>query len=280
MPSEIGLLTGLKEIVGNKLNLSGTLPTEIGLLTGLYVLNMNVNNFHGHFPTQLGELTELRNFHLFRNSFSGSLPTELGQMTQIECIFTLSETNLTGPIPSELVSPLQSMSSVLHSLGPAKNQIQLSLQGLLTAAHTVDLSKNYLTGTVPVELGNLYGLTSLQLHQNQLSGPIPSELGLLDSNPELVELPELNIVYYTAERNISKIGLWGNALTGTVPLTLSSLSSLQLLEIYNNTGITGSIPSTFCDIETWSDKGGIQVDCEYINCTCPSTNVTTTCLCL
>ncbi len=41
------------------------------------------------------------------------------------------------------------------------------------------LSSNQLSGTLPVELGNLTGLQTLYLDSNQLSGPIPSQLGNL-----------------------------------------------------------------------------------------------------
>lgn len=105
---------------------------------------------------------------------------------------------------------------------------------------------------------------------NLFSGPIPSELGALDSNTEPVEMDRPDD---DGSRNISKIFLWGNALTGTVPPSLGLLTGLQLLEIYDNTGLTGGIPTSLCGLETWPEEGGIKVDCEFVNCSCDA------CLC-
>ena len=48
-----------------------------------------------------------------------------------------------------------------------------------------------MTGTIPVELGNLTSLTILELHDNELTGPIPPELGGLTSLQVLVFRTEL-----------------------------------------------------------------------------------------
>ena len=45
----------------------------------------------------------------------------------------------------------------------------------------LDLYSNQLTGTIPVELGNLSNLQYLQLYSNQLTGTIPVELGNLSN---------------------------------------------------------------------------------------------------
>ena len=139
-----------------------------------------------------------------------------------------------------------------------------TLQGLLSIMHTLDLSSNRLTGTLPTEFGNLQGSTVLSLFSNLLSGPIPSELGELDSR----ELP-LETFTKWGERNISTISLSGNEFTGAVPSTLGSLGLLKRLELYNNSGLTGEIPTSLCGLQSWPEAGGgIQVDCEFVNCTC------------
>lgn len=143
------------------------------------------------------------------------------------------------------------------------------IQGLLRFANNVDFSGNDFTGTLPTELGNLRSAAILDLSGNRLSGLIPSQLGLLDSFTDIfspVEKPDA--------RNISEIKLWGNILTGPVPSSLGSLSMLTLLELYNNTGLTGDIPTSLCDLETWPAAGGIKVDCDFVDCMCNAT-----CLC-
>ena len=45
----------------------------------------------------------------------------------------------------------------------------------------LDVSRNYLDGPIPLELGNLTGLKQLDLSSNRLSGSIPHELGNLSA---------------------------------------------------------------------------------------------------
>ena len=80
----------------------------------------------------------------------------------------------------------------------------------------------YLTGTIPPELGNLSELRYLVLIGNRLRDSIPPELSRLQ-----------NLVY---------LSLAHNRLTGEVPSELSSLGSLRKLELSQNR-LGGSIPS-------------------------------------
>ncbi len=80
---------------------------------------------------------------------------------------------------------------------------------------------NYLTGTLPAELGNLQGLQVLELCSNSLSGEIPRELG---------NLSQLQYLY-----------LWGNSLSGEIPRELGNLSQLQELNLWRNS-LSGEIP--------------------------------------
>ena len=47
---------------------------------------------------------------------------------------------------------------------------------------TLDLSGNYLTGSIPPEIGNMTNLTSLYLDDNQLTGEIPESICDLNIN--------------------------------------------------------------------------------------------------
>ena len=135
---------------------------------------------------------------------------------------------------------------------------------------TLSLGNQHFTGTLPTELGNLYGVLSLTLSGNKLSGPIPSELGLLDSNTEIIDLIRKENSY----RNVTRIALNDNDLTGTVPASLGMLGMLKTLLIYNNTGLTGTIPAAVCNLSSWPEAGGINLDCQNVNCTCGA------CLCV
>ena len=117
----------------------------------------------------------------------------------------------------------------------------------------------------------MHGVAVLSLYGNQLSGPIPSELGLLDSNTKPLELIRGKD---NGIRNVTKILLHDNDLTGTVPLSLGMLGMLQVLEVYNNSRLSGTIPTSLCELGSWPEEGGIKVDCELVNCTCGACSCT------
>ena len=152
------------------------------------------------------------------NELTGPIPPELGSLASLESLW-LHGNELSGPIPPEL-SNLS------------------ALEGLL-------LANNELTGPIPPELGSLASLESLWLHGNELSGPIPPELSnlsaleglLLDNNnltgpipPELGSLASLESLW-----------LVGNELSGLIPPELGNLSSLTQLYLHNNS-LSGPIP--------------------------------------
>ncbi len=85
----------------------------------------------------------------------------------------------------------------------------------------LSISRNELTGPIPPELGRLTELTTLYLNENQLSGPIPAELG------DLADLTWLS--------------LHTNQLSGSIPIELGNLTSLTDLRISINE-LTGPIP--------------------------------------
>nr|XP_007149536.1 hypothetical protein PHAVU_005G078400g [Phaseolus vulgaris]ESW21530.1 hypothetical protein PHAVU_005G078400g [Phaseolus vulgaris] len=85
----------------------------------------------------------------------------------------------------------------------------------------ISLLGNRLTGPIPSELGNLTNLTRLILEFNQLSGNLPSELG--------------NLVH------IEKLHLSSNNFTGQLPANLSSLTAMKQFRISDNQ-LSGNIP--------------------------------------
>ena len=101
--------------------------------------------------------------------------------------------------------------------------------GNLNGLTLLDLSNNQLTGTIPRALGNLPNLRFLYLQSNRLTGDIPAELGNLSS---------LEVLY-----------LWSNQLAGTIPPQLSRANSLEELSFSDNR-IVGSLPSELGSLTT------------------------------
>jgi Leucine-rich repeat (LRR) protein len=74
----------------------------------------------------------------------------------------------------------------------------------------IDLSSNYLSGEIPLELANLQGLRFLIFSRNHLSGSIPKDIG----NLKIMESLDLS---------------W----SGSIPLSISKLMSLNSLNLSN-----------------------------------------------
>ncbi len=94
-------------------------------------------------------------------------------------------------------------------------------QGYWQALESLDVSWNLLTGDLPDALGHLRHLQSLRLHGNGFSGPLPPIWGQL--------------------ANLTELGLAHNQLTGTLPPEWGQLQQLRELELQRNQ-LTGSLP--------------------------------------
>ena len=88
----------------------------------------------------------------------------------------------------------------------------------------LSVSRNELTGTIPLELANLGAIQILSVSRNNLTGAIPSVLG---------DLATLEGLY-----------LYDNELTGEIPLSLANLSELEALWIHENQ-LSGPLPEEF-----------------------------------
>ncbi|GJV05684.1 probable LRR receptor-like serine/threonine-protein kinase [Tanacetum coccineum] len=141
--------------------------------------------------------------------YSGWQPTSDSQLNGL---------NLTGVIPEEFAN--------------------------LTSLREIDLSRNYLNGTIPARLGQLR-LTILNILGNRISGPIPEEIGDISTLEELVvednllggQLP-LNIGRLTRLRRFLASA---NNFTGTIPASYGHLANLTDFRI-DGSNLSGRIP--------------------------------------
>ncbi|XP_035542842.1 probable leucine-rich repeat receptor-like serine/threonine-protein kinase At3g14840 isoform X2 [Juglans regia] len=135
---------------------------------------------------------------------------------------------------------------------------------------TIDLTQNYLTGTIPSEwtslklnilstsvnklsgripsyLGKITTLRHLSIENNWFSGTVPPEIGKLVNLEKLIlnanfltgELP-VDLTYLT---NLTELRISSNNFTGRIPDFFNSWKKLQKLEIQAS-GLTGPIPQS------------------------------------
>ena len=177
--------------------LSGEIPAALGNLSNLRNLRFEDNQLSGEIPAALGNLTNLRELDLCGNRLSGEIPAMLGNLSNLQ-IVNLYDNQVSGEIPAAL--------------------------GNLSNLRILELWSNRLSGEIPAMLGNLANLETLNLYDNRLSGEIPAALGNLT--------------------NLRNLELWVNRLSGEVPAALGNLTSLEDLLLLGNPLLSGPLPLT------------------------------------
>ncbi|KAL6329856.1 hypothetical protein AAG906_037956 [Vitis piasezkii] len=113
------------------------------------------------------------------------------------------------------------------------------------------IGNNNLSGSIPLELGNLSELEILDLASNNLRGPIPKQLGNfwklsylnLSKNRFVDSIPdEIGKLHHLESLDLSQ-----NMLIGEIPPLLGELQYLETLNLSHNE-LSGTIPHTFDDL--------------------------------
>eukprot|EP01041_Mallomonas_annulata_P013949 gene13949-29688_t len=160
LPSELLLLSNLRELTVGDLGLTGPVPEISGVnMPNLVSLSLSYNGFTGVIPTTLFSLTKLTALYLGNNQLTLDIPTGFAQMSSLQLMY-VQNNNFTYWID-----------------GPSLGQM-MRLKEL-------DLSNNTFTNAIPTELGKLTNLLLLDLSLNKFSTSIPSELGNLKLLTEL-----------------------------------------------------------------------------------------------
>ena len=150
---------------------------------------------------------------------SGQISSSLGNLTFLNYL-DLSDNNFFGPLP--LLSGLQQLQYLFLN----NNNLSANIPDALTNCSNLidlDISSNSLVGSISPKFGLLSNLVSVSLADNQLNGSIPSELGQLRNNLEYLILG-------------------GNRISGEIPASIFSLSSLTSLSLDNNMLDKASLP--------------------------------------
>lgn len=232
----------------------GVQTDPIGRVSGL---DLSGNGLSGYVPEVLGQLASLTSLRIGDNALSGRLPLSLSGVPLEE--FDYGGTSLCfaddagfrgwlNGIPRHSGTGVQcpplterEILEWLYRNTDGENWGENA--GWLTDAplaqwHGVEtdaagrvvglrLPNNGLTGSLPVELGELSQLRQLDLVANGLSGSIPPELGGLD--------------------RLEWLALASNQLSGSIPSELGKLSELRYLSLRQNQ-LSGSIPPALGDL--------------------------------
>ncbi|KAK1584392.1 hypothetical protein Q3G72_032603 [Acer saccharum] len=269
----LGNLRNLKQLSIAHNQFSGEIPPELGQACGtLQELDFSSNKLTGQLPKTFTSCSYLHSLNLGNNKLSGDfLSTVVSQLSSLVYLY-VPFNNITGPVPLSLtkctkLGVLDISSNALTGNVPSGF---CSSPNNLSALEKIVLANNYLSGTVPSELGNCKNLRTVDLSFNNFNGEIPSAIWDLPKLSDLViwannltgEIPEgicvnrgnletliLNNNQLTGNipksiascTNLIWVSLSGNKLTGEIPADIGKLVSLAVLQLGNNS-LTGDIP--------------------------------------
>lgn len=84
LPTEVGLLSNLRDLGLGWNEISGTLPSEVGLLANkLQTFEVPFTSIHSELPSELGLLTELTNTRFHHTPLTGPIPSEIGNLSKL-----------------------------------------------------------------------------------------------------------------------------------------------------------------------------------------------------
>ncbi|KAK8646190.1 hypothetical protein V6N13_119984 [Hibiscus sabdariffa] len=232
LPSGIGNLKQLINLILVGCGFFGPIPDTIGSLPLLRVLSLNSNGFTGSIPRSIGNLSNLYWLDLADNQLGGEIPVSDGPATPgLDLLintkhFHFGQNQISGPIPSKLFSSEMNLIHALFDSNRLSGALPSTL-GLVTTLEVVRFDNNSLNGSLPMNLNNLTSLHDLYLSNNELTGPLPNFTGM----------STLNTLY-----------LSNNSFNSTdVPSWFPTLSSLTTL-VMEDTQLTGQIPASFFNL--------------------------------
>ncbi|KAJ0236937.1 Leucine-rich repeat receptor protein kinase HPCA1 [Hirschfeldia incana] len=229
LPSNIGELKKLKNLILVGCRFTGQIPESIGDLEQLIYLSLNLNQFSGTIPPSIGRLSNLYWFDIADNQIEGTLPVSNGTSSPgLDMLletkhFHFGKNKLSGVIPKTLFSSKMTLIHVLFDGNNLTGEIPDTLS-LVKTLTVLRLDRNKLTGNIPTSLNNLTNLQELYLANNEFTGSLPN-------------LTSLNSLYTLDVSN--------NTLEPSpVPSWISSLPSLATLRM-EGIDLNGSIPNSF-----------------------------------
>ncbi|XWS69626.1 hypothetical protein CRYUN_Cryun04dG0194800 [Craigia yunnanensis] len=253
LPLEIWGLENLEELDLEGNSFTGKLPNEFVGLRNLRVLNLGFNELEGQIPGSLSKCVDLEVLSLAGNKLKGSLPAYFGSFYKLKGLY-LSNNQLNGLIIDDFGGNCR----YLEHLDLSGNFLVGSIPGSLghcRQLRTLLLFSNMLNGVIPNELGQLQNLEILDVSRNNLSGLIPTELGNCVQLSFLV-LSNLFDPLLTGQSSSEELSFRlplattdeCNRFQGSLPMGITTLPKLKILWV-PRANLEGKLPRNWSACE-------------------------------
>ncbi|KAH9651590.1 hypothetical protein KPL70_026806 [Citrus sinensis] len=262
IPDGVQNLTSLRHIYLSNNHFNSSVPKWFRRLSLLEQVSLNSNTLEGKVSGALGNLTSINRLYLSNNRLEGKIPRSLGRLCNLKSI-SLSGVNLSQEM-SEIFDIFSGCVSdgleilVLRNcriFGPLTDKL-----GQFRNLDTLDLSDNFISGHVPLSLGELSTLRVVDLSLNRLNGTL-SQIHFSNLTRLLDFKASGNSLTFNVSHDwfppfqLEVLGLRSCDLGYQFPPWLHSQKHLTYLDI-SNTRIVDTIP-------TWVWKNLSQIN--YLN---------------
>ncbi|KAK7407068.1 hypothetical protein VNO78_08709 [Psophocarpus tetragonolobus] len=273
IPQEICYLKSLKTIAMGVNKLTGTFPSCLYNMSSIAIISATENQFNGTLPPNMFHtLPNLKVLYIGGNQISGPIPHSIAN-TSILLALQISYNHFTGQVPSlgklkdlytlslsknnlgynstndlEFLKSLANCSKLQHlaiSYNNFGGYLPNSLGNLSTQLSKLYLGGNQILGEIPTTMGNLIGLTLLNMEHNHIDGVIPTTFGKFQKM-QLLALPgnKLSGDIGTFIGNLSQLfylNMGENMLEGNISTSIGNCQKLQYLGLSQN-HLKGAIP--------------------------------------
>ncbi|PHU16753.1 hypothetical protein BC332_12448, partial [Capsicum chinense] len=170
LPNEISNMSQLAFLSLIDSQLTASIPAALFSISSLVGMSVSLNSLSGTIPALLGNTSTLRNLYCALNYLEGPIPPELAKLSNLweivfyqnkligqipEAIFNISSlkyvgfnlNNLSGRTPTTTGFHLPNLISLVLGGNQMEGEIPLFIKIL-------NLASNFLTGTIPANLGN------------------------------------------------------------------------------------------------------------------------------
>lgn len=188
------------------------------------LLLLGGNRFEGWISAELCHLRHLNIIDFSHNKLLGSLPPCIGDISfgrgpyDTQALFSIYDSIVNVDKFANIDDPsfmFTSQYSIQSFTFSTKGSVYAYSSSFLDLMFGIDLSANMLSGEIPLEIGNLSNIKSLNLSNNFFTGQIPATFANMSA--------------------IESLDLSHNGLSGQIPWELTQLWSLEVFSVsYNN----------------------------------------------